>query len=303
MGRLALSLRPSNPLEGLLGVFTGYYDESGTHAGSPFTVLAGFVGRADHWARFEREWTKVLRNHNITHLRAKHLFHHQKQHKGWTERQTSRLLNDVLYVVQELKNQDVCFASKVLLREEHYLKSYVDTGPLKRERLDSRYALCLRAFLDFNLLWAEPLPPGMPMADVPVNFVLESGHRNAGDAVRMFAQYKADKRVRHRHLIGSLSFGEKKQFPALQAADLLAYMFYATEVELLKDLPLLQEKLGPFYDYDAADSWDVSGFEDELGNIGIGVVEHVIDPEYLAQLRQNFLAKRRLHSAPKLRLF
>ena len=72
-------------------MFTGYYDESGTHGGSPFTILAGFVASPEHWAHFEREWRKVLRNYGLTHLRAKHLFHRQKQHKNWKDKQVRRL--------------------------------------------------------------------------------------------------------------------------------------------------------------------------------------------------------------------
>ena len=41
VGRLALSLYPSHPLDGLYVVFTGYYDESETHGGSPFTIPGG----------------------------------------------------------------------------------------------------------------------------------------------------------------------------------------------------------------------------------------------------------------------
>jgi hypothetical protein len=296
MGRLALSLRPSNPCEGLYGVFTGYYDESGTHGGSPFTILAGFVGSAENWARFEREWSKVLRNHGITHLRAKQLFHRQKQHKGWKDRQIERLWNDILYVIQD--RRDDFFASKTLLREDDYTRSYVDGGPLKRERLDSRYALCLRAFLDFNPLFFTDR--GRRHAEVPVNFVLEAGHRNAPDALRVFNEVKSDKRIPHRHLIGSISFGEKKEFPALQAADMLAYLFYQTECERRDELPLLQEQYGPFYDDDEFPAF--SDFESELIEIGISIIEHLITPQYLAQLRQNFLARRKLRSVPTLRL-
>ena len=132
------------------------------------------------------------------------------------------------------------------LQGTDYLKSYVENGPLKGERLDSRYALCLRAFLDFNLIWATR----RNASPIPLNFILELGHRNKGDALRVFSDMKSDKRVAHRHLLGTISFGEKKDFPALQAADMLAYLFYCTEYEKLAKLPLLQEDYGPFYDPD-----------------------------------------------------
>src|SRR5438105_4466057 len=84
IGRLALGLYPAAPRGRTFVILTAYYDESGTHGGSPLTVLAGFVGSGDEWVGFEREWQKVLKKHKITHVRAKHLWHRQKQHKGWS---------------------------------------------------------------------------------------------------------------------------------------------------------------------------------------------------------------------------
>ena len=141
VGRLALSLYPTDPFRGRYVVFTAYYDESGTHGGSPFTILAGFVGNPERWARLEGEWRKVLRKYGLTHLRAKHLFHRQKQHKGWDDKQIRRLMADVLYVLQERVDQhgDFFFATKTKLNEADYLKSYVENGPLKGERLGQRF--------------------------------------------------------------------------------------------------------------------------------------------------------------------
>lgn len=52
---------------------------------------------------------------------------------------------------------------------------------------------------------------------IVVHFVLEEGHKNAGDAGRIFAEAK--KVVGLGERLGTLTFGEKKRFPGLQAAD------------------------------------------------------------------------------------
>ena len=51
-------------------MFNAYYDESGTHNGSPITVLGGFLGEAIQWAEFEREWRKVLVKHDLRYRPA-----------------------------------------------------------------------------------------------------------------------------------------------------------------------------------------------------------------------------------------
>ena len=90
-------------------ILTAYYDESGTHANSPATVLAGFVGDTNEWVDFEIEWKKVLRGFGITHVRAKHLFHRQGQHKEWEWSKVDELYAAIMYLLQERKH---IFASK-----------------------------------------------------------------------------------------------------------------------------------------------------------------------------------------------
>jgi hypothetical protein len=78
--------------------------------------------------------------------------------------------------------------------------------------------------------------------------------------------------------MGTLSFGGKEGFPALQAADLFAYSHYTAVSEFIDD------KYG---------DWDtISGIESELLDSGIPIVSHPITPSDLRTLRQNYRAKR-----------
>ena len=116
-------------------------------------------------------------------------------------------------------------------------------------------------------------------AEGAVNFVLEAGHKNAGDALRVFAEMKEQKSYLWSRSIGAMSFGTKPDFPALQSADLIAYWFYKTEMEkITKNID---------------DPFVISGMEMELANCGLQIMEHIITPLDLANLRQNFLAKHK----------
>lgn len=253
-------------------MFTAYYDESGTHQGSPITVLAGFIGRSLEWADFDREWRKVLVKHDLRFVRAKQLFHRQGPYRGWPQKQLDHLKADLLYVLQEHRSFQV---SKIVLRNEDYYRSYVSNGPYsKRERLDTRYALCVRVALHFlpmiNQAWR---------AEGAMNFVIEAGHKNAGDALRVFTDLKGSESYEWSQSIGAISLGTKPDFPALQAADLVSYWFYKTEMEKIAN--------------DIEDPFEISELERELAGCGLAVIQHVITPLDLANLRQNFLAKRK----------
>jgi hypothetical protein len=270
VGRVAQSLFPRDPCGRPFMILTAHYDESGTHEGSPVTVLAGFVGTTNDWVDFEIEWAKVLRKHGLTHVRAKQFFHRQGQFRRWTDERCDYLWADLMYVLQERKH---IFASKSVLREEDYKIFYLSDGPERKERLDTRYALCFRSFLYFL--------PAIKSGAMAVNFVLESGHHNAGDALRVFNEIKKDRTVPWRDSIGSLSFGAKQDSCALQAADLLAYCSFQDERYLAEGDSPNDMKLA-----DGIDTELVYG-------CGLTIIEHRIQPEDLKTLRQNFLRKRK----------
>jgi len=44
----------------LVMIYTAYFDESGTHDGSELSGVAGFVGDARQWRKFEKRAGKVF---------------------------------------------------------------------------------------------------------------------------------------------------------------------------------------------------------------------------------------------------
>src|SRR6201993_3262318 len=79
------------PLSRPLGsptILTAFIDESGTHDGSPMTVMAGYLSSAEGWAAFNAEWGTFLAGLGVDHLHAKHLFHGEKHFKNlsWSRR-------------------------------------------------------------------------------------------------------------------------------------------------------------------------------------------------------------------------
>jgi hypothetical protein len=41
-------------------VITAYFDDSGTHQGSPVVAVGGLIGSEDQWAEFDERWKKLL---------------------------------------------------------------------------------------------------------------------------------------------------------------------------------------------------------------------------------------------------
>jgi hypothetical protein len=78
-------------------------------------------------------------------------------------------------------------------------------------------------------------------AQTTINFALEQGHRNVGDARRLFDLYKADQLPEWSHFVGTLNTSTKSS-PGSQAADFLAYAVYRAEILEHGDAPSVIEQ-------------------------------------------------------------
>jgi hypothetical protein len=65
--------------------------------------------------------------------------------------------------------------------------------------------------------------------ETTIIFVLEDGHRNVGDARRLFSLFKADGLPEWQHLVGTFDVA-KKDTPGAQAADFFACCVYQAEL-------------------------------------------------------------------------
>ena len=71
-------------------VFTGYLDESGTHDGSPVTIMGGVLARAQQWVSFERRFDEIRERHRFQIFHTKKFKRRDGDFRGWTTRNAWR---------------------------------------------------------------------------------------------------------------------------------------------------------------------------------------------------------------------
>jgi hypothetical protein len=76
-------------------IFTGYLDESGTHDGSPVTVMGGLLARADQWQRFQKGFDLAKKKHGFRVFHTKKFKKKSGDFKGWTDQQCLALMDDL----------------------------------------------------------------------------------------------------------------------------------------------------------------------------------------------------------------
>ena len=222
VGSLALALFHKWEPERLFVLVTVYIDESGTH-GSGYTILGGWVGRLGQWSGFDPEWRRLLKQNGLPYFHSRKLRHSKPPFEGWRDDRKSAFMAKAA----RLATKNLAFGFTVSLSDSDYDEHYVAGYRPKRAPLDSRYGLCFRFMVG---VVSNLIREAFPNRPLDVHFVLESGHRNYGDAERVFHLIKSSKEPKEDWLVAmlrTLTSGDKKDFPGLQVADVLAYNAFA----------------------------------------------------------------------------
>jgi hypothetical protein len=195
----------------------GYFDESGTHAGSDAVVVAGYLSTAEQWVLFETEWKASLAEWGLDHFHMADFSNRAKEYETWTDQDRRFRLARLIGIANRHTLASIAIGIPV--------KSYnqIFTKHAKRF-VGGPYGLAASAcFMDA----AKVIDADFPSARIA--YVFEAGAEGAGQVLKVFQwNYKhPDNRSRFKLL--SLKF-EGKDFVPLQAADILAY-------ELHKHLP------------------------------------------------------------------
>jgi hypothetical protein len=136
--------------ERIFVILTAYLDESGTHDGSPVTVMGGMLANARQWEAFEKGFSKLKAVHGFQIFHTKKFKKKDGDFRGWTTDQCFALMNDLAPMTAAAFTEGVTVA----LDNAAYEAEYRLGDKPKRLRLDSKYGLCFRNCLLFFALEA-----------------------------------------------------------------------------------------------------------------------------------------------------
>jgi hypothetical protein len=200
-------------------VMHAYFDESGTHgADSPATIVAGLGATAAQLVGMEKRLSKLFADFGVGTFHAKDVRGTKGDFKGWESGAKAKFNSRFLQI---LDNQ-MAFGAAGIVAPEDYRKHYRDKPFPKRVRPDTEYGLCFRITLGRSMLFLRD----RPRADWPLNVVLELGHKNQHDAVRIFEEVKS--LPQNAGLLGTVSLASKSDCLFLAVADSLAYSLFRT---------------------------------------------------------------------------
>jgi hypothetical protein len=201
-------------------IFTAYFDESGTHAGAELTAMAGFLIDPRQWRKFERRTGKLFKRFHVDVFHAIDVRRSDKDFAGWTVDRKIELFDEFQHIINETLESGVA----AFLRHEDY-RYYCGLNWPKKARRDSKYAILFRACLAQVIDALDHIPLAR---ELHLRVVLEDGHKNAGDVIRVYNWAKS--RATAAHALAGLTFDNKRTCLPLASADLYAYSAWSTEV-------------------------------------------------------------------------
>lgn len=195
--------------EGWVAVFRAFLDESGTHDKSPVIVVGGYMARPEQWKFFARRWKRVLDPTGIKVFHSADCNGFHGEFSGWERAERDALVANLLAIIPDERHIGVAIGL--------VLRDYDDALSGKahlRDLLGSPYEACFHWCLSTLLAIHRSYESDEPIAIVHEENQFEAEAKRA---------YKYLRETYQPSPLISLTFGSKREFLPLQAADVLAY--------------------------------------------------------------------------------
>jgi hypothetical protein len=212
-GRATTGARGISLKARLMAIYTAYFDESGTHGAADLSVMAGFIGDARQWRKFEKRIGKLFSRYRVDVFHAIDVRRSDDDFEGWTVDRKMEFLDEFQHIINETLLGGVI----AVIRRDDY-DYYCGLNWPSKTRRDSKYGLLFRGCFAHIIDVVGHLPHAY---EPRLRVVLEDGHKNAADVTRIYDW--AQDRLGPRRALSGLAFDNKRTCLPLAAADLLAY--------------------------------------------------------------------------------
>ena len=200
-------------------IFTAHLDEADTHGPAPTVILAGFLGHAYQWRRFETKLGRLQKRDGFSIFHAKEIKPGARvkgstsEFATWSDDKCHRLINDLTDLVQ----QNLTDGFAVALERGRYLMEYRAPPIPHKMHIDSQLGVCFRACMSHLLDFMEARGNRDKL-----NIVMERGHENVWDCERIFNDIKRRAKRVGVDILGDFTVAAKDDCAPLMVADLLA---------------------------------------------------------------------------------
>ena len=217
--------------------FTCYLDESGTHAGSPLTIMGGVLASEAEWEQVDTSLQEIRVRYGFTNFHGTEFKGRSGEFKDWDAGKSLCLVIELVKLSCEVSTSMTIAHLLMSDYQEHYRTNAAG-------RIETAYGMVFRMCL---VSFLEDLDKTVPGKNKPViDVVIENGHRNAGDAERVFLELRDTVKAKFGvDRLGTFSRATKADSTRLMLADFISYTDYMAHTRDQTIDPELQAGLEP----------------------------------------------------------
>ncbi|WP_112606800.1 DUF3800 domain-containing protein [Rhizobium sp. WW22] len=190
-----------------------FFDESGSHDGSPVLGIAGYIFRKSEATKLGHEWRKILKWKNIPYFHMVDCAHGNEHFANLTKQERIDVESKLIELIKKRSIQG--FAVTII---ESEFKQVLKELPEIKKVYDSAYSFSVHVILAGVLAWIGENPRAGE-----ISYFFEAGHSSASNANSVMNELFNQKQNEYRY--AGHGFVEKMKSPAVQAADLLAWQW------------------------------------------------------------------------------
>jgi hypothetical protein len=189
-----------------------YFDESGSHQGSPVLCVAGYLLDSENAKLLTKEWDEVLGSKGLTHFRMVDCAHGNGEFAKLSKDDRIEVAKALIEIIKARMLRGM--GAMIVAERYDELMPY-------HPNLGGSYSYCIWNCLIGIGEWRKEANYQGDMA-----FFFESGHASQSEANRTMDLAFRSPESRAKLGYVSHTFVDKKKFPAVQAADLLAWQMF-----------------------------------------------------------------------------
>jgi len=204
-----------------------YFDESGTHDGSPVMCVAGYLFDGKQCLHLDREWVDALRTFGVTRFHAVDCAQGVGEFSSLSPKDRTELTVRLIGIIKRRMNIGIAVSMSDTAFGQIKPPVYERGGP---------YLFCAMQVLAGVVGWADKHSYSGKIA-----YFFESGNKHEGVTHRAIDMVQSEAAGFSNLRFHSVTFGGKSDFRPLQAADILAYEW----CKELRRLNMSAEKFRP----------------------------------------------------------
>lgn len=198
-----------------------YFDESGSHDGSPVLCVAGYLFDKDQCKALDLKWKEVLDRYQLPYFRMSACAHNKHPHpvEPFGHLSPQECINVEKEMIQ-LINQHALLGAAVAVNEQDYNTWFEGNNPA-----GSAYSFCCWQVLAGIRSWIM-----RERFNGEVAYFFEAGHKSQPEANALMHRIFTNQTLRQGYCYAGHAFVDKQKVRPVQSADILAWQ-QATQVK------------------------------------------------------------------------